>query len=87
MSWLLEREQHGLAWELLDENPDILGDMSSELIPPGTVQGGTEQLLDDESLADSAARGTQTAVEKEKQRIGELWIKELIDEGNWSEAG
>jgi hypothetical protein len=88
LSWLLEHEQYGLAWELLDDNPDILSDKPSELDPLRTsVQGGIEHILDDESVADSVTRGTQTAVDKEKQRIGELWIKELIDEGNWSEAG
>lgn len=88
LTWLLDHAQYSLAWELLDDNPDILAERYSEQSHAVTSgQGGIEHFFEDESVADSITRGTQTAVEKEKQRIGELWIKELIDEGNWSEAG
>jgi len=36
---------------------------------------------------DSASRLINSAVEKEKRRIGELWIEQLITDGDWVAAG
>ncbi|KAM3530351.1 hypothetical protein NHJ13051_001389 [Beauveria bassiana] len=83
LAWLLEHDQYSQAWELLDENPDILADTTGDSNPPTR---GPVEAFENESIADSIARSTQSAVGKEKQRIGELWIKELIDDGQWAEA-
>ncbi|KAJ4163749.1 hypothetical protein LMH87_005457 [Akanthomyces muscarius] len=85
LAWLLEHEYYSRAWELLDENPDILADKSSDYVPASAAPGIAD-LFEDESVADSISRGAQSAVEREKQRIGELWIKELIDDGQWAVA-
>lgn len=84
LAWLLEHEFYSRAWELLDENPDILADKSGDFTATG--HAGVLDAFEDESIADSISRGAQSTVEKEKQRIGELWIKELIDEGQWAAA-
>lgn len=92
LAWLLEHEQCRRAWELLDENPDIL---MAPLEKPGDVtpqatfkrRRGTDDFYDDDSIAGSSQRNIATTVEKEKSRIGELWIQELIEEGDWTRAG
>ncbi|XWW92556.1 hypothetical protein V2A60_000481 [Cordyceps javanica] len=86
LAWLLEHEQYSRAWELLDENPDILADRSGDFLPTAATNQGVVGVFEDESVADSITTGAQSAVEKEKQRIGELWIKELIDDGQWAVA-
>ncbi|ATY63007.1 Tetratricopeptide-like helical [Cordyceps militaris] len=86
LAWLLEHEQFSRAWDLLDENPDILADKSGDFLPAAAPGQGATDAFEDESVADSMTRSAQTAVEKEKQRIGELWIKELIDDGQWAVA-
>lgn len=84
LAWLLEHEHYSRAWELLDENPDILADKSGDFLPTSLHPSG--EGVEDESVADSITRGAHSAVEREKQRIGELWIKELIDDGQWAAA-
>lgn len=86
LAWLLEHDYYSRAWELLDENPDILTDKSGDLLPTSASAQGPAEVFEDESVADSITRGAQSAVEKEKQRIGELWVKELIDDGQWALA-
>ncbi|KAH7322836.1 hypothetical protein B0I35DRAFT_389754 [Stachybotrys elegans] len=88
LAWLIERQQYQAAWELIDENPDILAGQSEEpdrtFAPPAKEQTSTE---DDESVTDSAQRNIHSLAEKEKRRIGEKWIQELVEKGDWAEAG
>lgn len=87
LAWLLEHGHYSRAWELLDENPDILADKTDEFSSNAAVpQGGLSDTFEAESVADSITCGAQSAVEKEKQRIGELWVKELIDDDQWATA-
>lgn len=80
LTWLLEREQFQQAWELLERNPDILSQEDT---------GSREETIlnDDESIAESIQKNFSSSVEQEKRRIGELWIQELVDEGDWKAAG
>ncbi|KAJ9631251.1 Vacuolar protein sorting-associated protein 41 [Knufia peltigerae] len=39
------------------------------------------------SSAQAKSKGKFSAAEKEKRRIGELWLKQLTDANNWQEAG
>ena len=85
LGWLVEHEQYQQAWELLDENPDILTATDEPPIMPSKGQAAIE---DDESVAESTAVEQPVSVaEKEKRRIGELWIQELVGEGKWETAG
>lgn len=89
LSWLLEHQEYQKGWELLDSHPDLLAqrEWTSEAPIAGSMkhQRSTEDLFDDESIAESSFRA-QSSVEKEKLRIGELWIEELIEQGKWLEA-
>ncbi|KAK5995571.1 S53-like protein [Cladobotryum mycophilum] len=94
LTWLLEREQYQQAWELLDENPEIFtttieNPLESAPITPSRHPAGAlvDDFFDDESVADPTQKNPNSSVEKEKRRIGELWIRELIDAGDWITAG
>lgn len=92
LTWLLEHDENRKAWELLDEHPEVISTSAEKLaeIGPGTpdrAQFGDDFYDEPASGGDAAARVIDSAVEKEKRRIGELWIQQLIEEGNWAEAG
>lgn len=96
LAWILEHGHYERAWELLDENPDILSAIPeplSELITPtpskaqGKSQGSGDDFYDDESVAESTFNQMYSSSEKEKRRIGELWLQELVEQENWAKAG
>lgn len=93
LAWLLEQEKYKEGWELLNKHPEAISSSAEKLaeIGPGTperTQPGVDDFYDDESsYKESASRLIDSSVEKEKRRIGELWIEQLIKEGNWSAAG
>lgn len=88
--WLAEHHEYEKAWELLDENPEILTSTTTSR-PLGhgrsTSQQQVTEVADDESITDSARGFVSSATEKEKSRIGELWIQQQVDAGNWKTAG
>ncbi|KAF9871259.1 vacuolar assembly [Colletotrichum karsti] len=95
LGWLLEHQEYRKAWELLDEHPEIMASPPEnlhELVPstPDKKQGSQDDLLDDGSSVMGSvglARHPNSSAQKEKRRIGELWVRELIEAGNWAEAG
>ncbi|KAM0321950.1 hypothetical protein ACHAQA_009847 [Verticillium albo-atrum] len=95
LSWLVEHHQYQKAWELLDDNPEIMAsppEKLSELIPqtPEKKTASTEDILDDaSSVVESvtAARQANSTAQKEKRRIGELWVRDLVEAGDWVSAG
>ena len=91
LSWLLDHEEYQKSWELLNEHPEILTNSSERSVdatPPTPTrhQGGATDFDDDESVADSSYKKMYSSVEREKRRIGELWIQELVEEGKWLDA-
>lgn len=92
LGWLLEHSQYQRAWELLDEHPEILTAPIEKVLDalpatPSKQQAGADDFYDDESVADINFKNLHSTVEREKRRIGELWIQELIEENNWVTAG
>lgn len=93
LSWLLEHEKHEQAWHLIDEHPEVISDSPEKLAEigpemPDRNQANADDFYDDvESTTDSASKLINSAVEKEKRRIGELWIHQLIDANDWAKAG
>ncbi|KUI62407.1 hypothetical protein VP1G_09530 [Cytospora mali] len=92
--WLLERHEYQTAWELVDENPEIIAtDNLMELASPSspsrsqTNQSNDDFFEDSASTVDGIGRQSNTLAEKEKRRIGELWIQQLIESGAWVRAG
>lgn len=95
-NWELEHENYKDAWELLDDHPEIITSTSipaQESSPASTPskKGSLHEFFADESASQttiSASRANQnSAVEKEKRRIGDLWVQQLVNAGNWKEAG
>ncbi|KAI1139405.1 hypothetical protein F5Y05DRAFT_381887 [Hypoxylon sp. FL0543] len=92
LDWLLEHQRYQDAWELLNEHPDIMNGPSeklSERFPssPSQRPSTSDDFYEDTaSLVDDQIRLMNSSAEKEKRRIGELWIQELVAEGNWTRA-
>ncbi|PQE20625.1 hypothetical protein CJF30_00001969 [Rutstroemia sp. NJR-2017a BBW] len=93
LSWLLEHDRHQEAWELIDEHPEVISSSPEKLseIGPGTldpIRSSSDDFYDNESTTiESASRLINSSVEKEKRRIGELWIQSLIENNDWTAAG
>lgn len=97
-SWLDSHALYEEAWNLLTEHPEAVGDNydtsseSTPSTPTRTSAKGQGTLMD--FLADdgsqttgSGQRNLNSQLEKEKRRIGELWVQQLVDHKNWSKAG
>jgi hypothetical protein len=93
LTWLLDQNQYQEAWKLIDEHPDVISSSPERLaeIGPGTPerkQGGSDDFYDDStSIIESANRLINSAVEKEKRRVGELWVQQLVKAEDWTVAG
>ena len=93
LSFLLEHHKYQQSWELIDESPEVISASPQKLVEIGPVSSdhpkeGKDDFYDDvTSTADSASRLINSSVEKEKRRIGELWIQQLIAQDDWVTAG
>ncbi|KAJ4348359.1 Vacuolar protein sorting-associated protein 41 [Didymosphaeria variabile] len=95
-NWEVEHENYKDAWELLEDHPEIAAaatQTASDTSPASTPQrpGSLQEFFADEDASQttiSATRANQnSAVEKEKRRIGDLWVQQLVKSGNWEQAG
>lgn len=92
LEWLLEHQRYQDAWELLNEHPEIMNaphDRLSDLFPtsPSQRPSTSDDFYEDTaSVVDDHIRFMNSSAEKEKRRIGELWIQELVEEKNWTRA-
>jgi len=92
LAWLLDHEKYQQAWELIDEHPEVISaspEKLAEIGPPtpDRAQASSDDFYDETSTVDSASRLINSAVEKEKRRVGELWIQQLIKGNDWATAG
>ena len=94
LAWL---DEHGLyedAWNLLDRNPEAARsqpDTASESASstPTKTQGSLVDFFADDS-SQTTVSGQQNPnwqAEKEKRRIGDQWVQQLISKEDWSKAG
>ncbi|KAG5951574.1 hypothetical protein E4U53_002783 [Claviceps sorghi] len=92
LAWLVEHEQYQQAWELLDENPDIIspaperGPDVTQAVPPRRPKI-PDDFFDGDSMADSTQENLYSYSAKEKMRIGESWIQQLVEGNDWQSAG
>ena len=93
-SWLSSHKKYEDAWYLLDRYPEAAygqSDRASEspaTTPPKAQGSLIDFFADDSSQTTISARGNpHSQVEKEKRRIGELWVQQLISAGQWTKAG
>lgn len=97
LDWLMENKKYGKAWELIDEHPTIVGadnDRRSIASSPSTPSKGRQGSLADFFADDSASQTTvsanksqNSAAAKEKRRVGDLWIQQLVSANDWEQAG
>ncbi|KAF3763248.1 hypothetical protein M406DRAFT_279302 [Cryphonectria parasitica EP155] len=92
LSWLVERREYQRAWELVDENPEIVitAENIQDITSPSTPsrsQMPDDFYADTASVMDEVGRQANVMVDKEKRRIGELWLQQLVDTGDWQRAG
>lgn len=97
LTWLLEHHRFGAAWELIDEHPTVVsipGDTGSEpsklSSSTAQAQGSIADFFDDQ-IASRSITSTDdvqgVAVSREKARIGEAWLEQLIKNDDWAVAG
>ncbi|POS87620.1 hypothetical protein EPUL_001615 [Erysiphe pulchra] len=91
LSWLVEHEKFKDAWELLDEHPEIITPIEklaqNRPQTPESKASNLDNFFDDASLSEFANKAKNPFLEKEKYRIGELWIQKLIKMNDWVAAG
>ncbi|KAM7217491.1 putative vacuolar protein sorting-associated protein [Rhypophila decipiens] len=90
LGWLLEKQQYQQAWELVDEHPEIMSTAThlSDLAPGSPTQSqSTDDFFDETASVLDAQRILSSSAEREKRRIGELWLDQLVQAEQWSQAG
>ncbi|TKA47811.1 hypothetical protein B0A49_13388, partial [Cryomyces minteri] len=96
LAWLLDRHKYSDAWELVDEHPEVttaVPERRSSTSSPSTPSKAPQSLVDffaDDGTSQatvSAGRAQDSAVEKEKRWIGDLWIQQLVAAEDWASAG
>lgn len=92
--WLDSHNLYEDAWNLLDRNPDAVysqPDRASGSSPstPTETQGSLVDFFADDSSQTtvSGQRNLNWQAEKEKRRIGDKWVKELVSKEDWRKAG
>ncbi|KAK4238788.1 hypothetical protein C8A03DRAFT_33185 [Achaetomium macrosporum] len=88
LAWLLDHHQYQQAWELVDQHPEIVSTTASDVSPASPQQTqSTDEFYDETASVAEGMRSFYSSAEKEKRRIGELWIQDLIEAGDWTRAG
>ena len=92
LTWMLDRKKYADAWHLIDRHPEVVDPDTASL----SMYDEEERKViraDEDYESDSTVGKKQRSVrrystsEKEKRRIGELWLRDLIDAGEWRAAG
>lgn len=92
LAWLEAHAKYEEAWKLIDEHPEAVSPSNEG---PASVYGTSaksqtslvEFFADDASSITTVGRTVDSAAEKEKRRIGDLWIQQVISTDRWKEAG
>lgn len=96
LEWLIDHEQYGKAWELVDEHPTIVSvlddppSLPTSPTTPSNLQSSLADFFADDSSSQatiSGARAQNSAVAKEKRRIGDMWLQQLVAKEDWAAAG
>ncbi|KAL2177392.1 uncharacterized protein P884DRAFT_200623 [Thermothelomyces heterothallicus CBS 202.75] len=87
LAWLLDHHQYQQAWQLVDEHPEIMAGAPDATPSSPQHTHSTDDFYDDSASVTEGMRSFYSAAEKEKRRIGELWIQDIIETGDWVRAG
>ena len=90
-TWLVDHHKYEEAWQYLDRHPEALPNLSASRnadIPGAPLKATISDLpAEDASTAASGKQRSSLQVEREKLRIGERWIDQLVSNEEWSKAG
>lgn len=91
-TWLENHSKFEEAWNVLNDYPAAFGTLSerSDDSAPDTPkrQGSLHDFLaDNSSQSTLAAQTFHSNLEKEKRRVGEKWVKQLVSAEDWVKAG
>ena len=97
LQWLKERKQFENAWKLLNAHPEVAESLDDKDSDAGTGVGSPTSEQGNGSLADffgdnqtseaKAASPATAAAEREKRKVGDLWLQQLVSTSRWSAAG
>ena len=94
LSWLDSHKLYEDAWNLLDRNPEAVYGQSdrasdSSSSTPTKTQGSLVDFFADDSSQTTlpGQRNPNSQAEKEKRRIGDQWIQQLVSREDWTKAG
>nr|POF02206.1 vacuolar protein sorting-associated protein 41 like [Quercus suber] len=97
LDWRLKHADYAGAWQLLDEHPAAVDSseedhqsLSSLPESPSRPRQSLADFFGDDisGTGDSGgARSPHSAAQKEKRRISDLWLQQLVDDEQWEEAG
>ncbi|KAL9121167.1 MAG: hypothetical protein Q9187_002274, partial [Circinaria calcarea] len=101
LAWLDSHEKYEEAWNLLDAHPEAVTGLPERT--PGSSPGTPTRAVNDlkaapisleDFFADDGSQTTtslsqnfNSQVEKEKRRIGDRWVQQLVNQKEWSKAG
>ena len=94
LSWLEAHERYEEAWKLLDVHPEAASaspEKATESAPgtPNKAPGSLVDFFADDSsqTTSSQVRNSNSQAEKEKHRLGEKWLQQLVKNSDWTKAG
>lgn len=91
LHWLTTHEQYEEAWCLIDQHPEAVipsGDGSDGAQEASKGQGSlAEFFADDTAPTIVSDQAKNHAAEREKRRVGERWLEQLIERNDWKHAG
>ncbi|KAK2772776.1 Vacuolar protein sorting-associated protein 41 [Emmonsiellopsis sp. PD_33] len=93
LAWLESHDKYEEAWELIDQHPESAAAATAERtdsVPatPTQPKGSLADFFADETMSvRMAGQPANSIAEKEKRRIGESWLDQLIKQEDWNRAG
>jgi vacuolar protein sorting-associated protein 41 len=92
LEWLQSQEKFEESWNLIDEHPEVVAAKvgSEEATPSSPNRRATsiDDFYTDDNISEKLRQVKfNSPPEKEKRRIGELWLQQLVREGDWETAG
>ncbi|MCJ1381503.1 Vacuolar protein sorting-associated protein 41 [Xylographa soralifera] len=94
LSWLEVHEKYEEAWILIDVRPEAANLLPEKMADssPGTPTKAQASLVDffaddNSQTASSQTRNSNSQAEKEKRRLGEKWLQQLVKNNDWTRAG
>ncbi|KAI5305507.1 hypothetical protein KEM56_004242 [Ascosphaera pollenicola] len=94
LAWLEERERYDEAWNLIDQHPEAFQASGADADDAATIisQDGRGNLSTDAAFDEtlstlSSLRLSNPTASKEKARLGELWLNQLVAMADWKTAG